>query len=238
MTGRYAEVDTEAIRAALPIDSVINEHTQLRKRGRQMWGLCPFHTEKTPSFAVDPEKGLWFCHGACNVGGDLFEFVQRVEGVTFAEAKVRLADRAGIPCESKRLSRAQRAEYAIRRRHAEELAEDAAYSIEQFSRWTQRRIAEIWRLENAFARWARANIDNPDHLNWAWDVIVYRLTEYAERLTGVLRFIESASPDDLIRIHTAVRRRCPLPETEAARRREEKGRWEAALQAILEASAA
>jgi len=73
----------------------VSEHVVLRRQGRRMVGLCPFHSEKTPSFTVSPELGLFKCFG-CGKGGDLFSFVQERENVTFMEAMRILADRAGV----------------------------------------------------------------------------------------------------------------------------------------------
>ncbi len=86
----------EAIRARLSLREVVGRYVALRPAGRGRYkGLCPFHTEKTPSFYVDEEKGLFHCFG-CKAGGDLFAFVQRIEGLEFREALERLAEEAGV----------------------------------------------------------------------------------------------------------------------------------------------
>ena len=74
---------------------VVSEHVNLRRSGRRWVGLCPFHSEKTPSFTVLPEQGLFKCFG-CGKGGDLFTFVQLREGLPFMEVLQLLADRAGV----------------------------------------------------------------------------------------------------------------------------------------------
>jgi len=74
---------------------LVSEHVALRRRGRRLVGLCPFHSEKTPSFTVNPDMGIFKCFG-CGKGGDLFSFVQQRENVSFMEAMRILADRAGI----------------------------------------------------------------------------------------------------------------------------------------------
>jgi DNA primase len=74
---------------------VIGDYVALKPAGRRLKGLCPFHSEKTPSFSVDPERRSWYCFG-CNEGGDLFSFVQKIESISFVEAAERLARRAGI----------------------------------------------------------------------------------------------------------------------------------------------
>lgn len=68
---------------------IVQEYVQLRRVGREYVGLCPFHSEKTPSFFVNEEKGLFFCH-SCQVGGDIFTFIQKIEGVDFKTAAKRL----------------------------------------------------------------------------------------------------------------------------------------------------
>lgn len=77
------------------IVQVIQEYVSLKRVGRTYKGLCPFHGEKTPSFHVDPEKGFFHCFG-CNVGGDVFKFLELHEKVGFAEAVKMLAQKAGM----------------------------------------------------------------------------------------------------------------------------------------------
>ncbi len=88
--------DLEEIRRRADIVEIISPHVRLRKSGRRLSGLCPFHQERSPSFTVDPEKGLWHCFG-CKAGGDLFSFVELTEKVTFQEAVELLARRLGLP---------------------------------------------------------------------------------------------------------------------------------------------
>ncbi len=87
--------DLEEIRRRADIVEIISPHVALRKAGRRLVGLCPFHQERTGSFTVDPETGLWHCFG-CKAGGDLFRFVEMIEKVTFAEAVEMLARRFGV----------------------------------------------------------------------------------------------------------------------------------------------
>ena len=83
------------IRSAADIVEVIGEHTTLKKAGNSWKGLCPFHREKTPSFTVNRDRGLFYCFG-CGAGGDLFGFVRQIERATFREAAEMLARRYGI----------------------------------------------------------------------------------------------------------------------------------------------
>lgn len=82
------------------IAEIIGGYVQLKSAGRNMKGLCPFHGEKTPSFMVNPERGTWKCFG-CGEGGDVFTFLEKIEGLDFAEALEKLAKRAGIVLEKK-----------------------------------------------------------------------------------------------------------------------------------------
>jgi len=88
----------EDIKARLDIVSYISSYVQLKKTGRNFKGQCPFHSEKTPSFIVSPEKQIWHCFG-CSKGGDIFAFVREADGVDFAESLQILADKAGLKVE-------------------------------------------------------------------------------------------------------------------------------------------
>lgn len=88
------EILTE-IRARVSIVEVISPHVALRKAGRSYIGLCPFHGENTPSFSVNDEGGFFHCFG-CGVGGNVFTFLTRLEGISFPEAVRRLAAKAGV----------------------------------------------------------------------------------------------------------------------------------------------
>ncbi len=85
----------EEVRNRFDIVEVVGRYVQLRKSGRNYFGLCPFHSEKTPSFSVSPEKQIFHCFG-CGKGGNLFAFIQEIEGMTFVEAVRFLAQEAGV----------------------------------------------------------------------------------------------------------------------------------------------
>jgi len=85
----------EQIRQRVDLVELVSEHVALTRRGSDFWGPCPFHKEKAPSFHVVPDKEMFHCFG-CKVGGDVFKFVQLIEGVPFGEAVRMLADRAGV----------------------------------------------------------------------------------------------------------------------------------------------
>jgi DNA primase len=92
---RTSDDIVERVRSATSIVDVVSEHVRLRKRGRNHIGLCPFHTEKTPSFNVVEDKGIFKCFG-CGESGDVFSFVMKIEGLSFPEALQKLAKQAGI----------------------------------------------------------------------------------------------------------------------------------------------
>jgi DNA primase len=87
--------DVAAVKAAVDIVQVISEYTQLRRVGQRWVGLCPFHTEKTPSFSVNANDGVWYCFG-CQAKGDVIAFVMEQEHLDFPGAVERLAGRTGI----------------------------------------------------------------------------------------------------------------------------------------------
>ena len=92
--------DIPRIISSISIESYISRFVSLKQRGRNFWGLCPFHSEKTPSFSVSPERGIFKCFG-CDKGGNVISFVQQYENISFKEALTLLADRAGISLSSK-----------------------------------------------------------------------------------------------------------------------------------------
>ncbi len=91
----------DEVKQKTDIVEVIGQHTTLIKAGRTFRALCPFHSEKNPSFFVYPEQQSWHCFGACSTGGDVFSFVMKKQGIDFGEALRLLAERAGVTIASK-----------------------------------------------------------------------------------------------------------------------------------------
>jgi len=85
----------EQIRQATDIVQIVGEYVRLKKRGRDMWAPCPFHSEKTPSFKVSPDKQFYHCFG-CGKGGNVITFLMEHEKMSFVEAVRHLATKAGI----------------------------------------------------------------------------------------------------------------------------------------------
>ena len=98
MVGRSTVEMTEQIRRACDVVEIVSAHVTLKRAGRALKGLCPFHNEKTPSFTVNPERQTFKCFG-CGAGGDVFKFIQLRESVDFSEARRILAAQAGINLE-------------------------------------------------------------------------------------------------------------------------------------------
>lgn len=95
MQNRIPEDVVESVRKANDIVDVVGEYVQLKKQGRNYFGLCPFHGEKTPSFSVTPEKQIFYCFG-CKKGGNVLTFLMELENYSFYESVKLLAERTGI----------------------------------------------------------------------------------------------------------------------------------------------
>jgi len=153
----------EEIKSRLDIVEVISPHVPLKKAGRNFKGLCPFHSEKTPSFVVFPDQGSYHCFG-CGQGGDIFTFLMKTQNLTFPEALQQLAGRAGVELVS-------RPEAAAEDRERERLREITAAAAHYFHnlllRAKEAQVArdylqargltpttiEAWQLGYALDRW-------------------------------------------------------------------------------------
>ena len=92
---RYSEEILNEVRQSNDIVDIISQYMHLKRSGRNFFGLCPFHNEKSPSFSVSPDKQIFHCFG-CGVGGNFFTFVSKIEGMSFVETVQMLAERANI----------------------------------------------------------------------------------------------------------------------------------------------
>jgi DNA primase len=126
VAGRLKDTTVDAVRQAADLVRVVEERTALRKAGTQYTGRCPFHEERTPSFSVDPSKGLYYCFG-CGKGGDVFTFVRETQGVDFVGAVEWLGERFHVPLEYDDSSPRQDAARQRRRRLFELLDQAASF---------------------------------------------------------------------------------------------------------------
>ena len=95
MAGRIPQEFLDQLLNRVDLVEIVNSRVPLRRAGREFTACCPFHAEKTPSFSISPDKGLFYCFG-CQAGGDVFAFLMRIENLSFNEAARKLAQRAGI----------------------------------------------------------------------------------------------------------------------------------------------
>ena len=103
MTGQISESKINEVRERTDIVELVAQYVSLKRSGANYLGLCPFHTEKSPSFSVNSGRQFFHCFG-CGVGGDVFSFLMKIEGLVFPDAVRRLAERAGIELEERTLS--------------------------------------------------------------------------------------------------------------------------------------
>ena len=121
------EEDIEALRERADIVEVVSGYSRLKKAGINTFkGLCPFHSEKTPSFTVDSAKGLWHCFG-CGEGGNIYHFVQKVENLPFPEAAEWLAKRTGFQLRYEEMRPGEQKAAGLRARLLEANAEAARF---------------------------------------------------------------------------------------------------------------
>lgn len=95
MGNRIPDEIVDQVQKSADIVEVIGDYVQLKKQGRNYFGLCPFHGESTPSFSVSPDKQIFHCFG-CGAGGNVFSFLRQMEGYSFAESVSHLADKYQI----------------------------------------------------------------------------------------------------------------------------------------------
>ena len=96
MPGRFPAAWLDELYARADIVQIVSAYVPLKKNGSRYWGLCPFHHEKTPSFSVNAEQNLYYCFG-CKAGGNVVQFVQVMERLTYPEAVEHIARQMHIP---------------------------------------------------------------------------------------------------------------------------------------------
>ena len=161
----YSDQVIENVLSANNIVDIVSSRVQLTKKGKNYFGLCPFHNEKTPSFSVDPDRQYYYCF-SCNKGGNAFRFIMETEKLTFPEALQRLAERANIvlpassdPIYNQNLARAKERQA----RHLEMYAQAAGF-------FSQALIAEKGKAARAYMqkRMIRADMVRHFGLGYAY----------------------------------------------------------------------
>ena len=184
-----AEDDIQKVRSAVTLSDVVSPYAQLRRTGRSQVGLCPFHSERTPSFSVNDETGRYMCFG-CGAKGDVFTFVQQVEHLDFIAAVERLASKAGIE-----LHYTSGADTGARK-HRKELQELMNQAVE----WYHARLLEApdarAAREYLRSRGLAGDVARNFKLGWApddWDQLCQALGAPAKMLTEIgLGFVNKA----------------------------------------------
>src|SRR5581483_1046007 len=153
----------QQIKDRINITEVVGQYVTLRRAGRSYTAKCPFHKERTPSFHVSPERGTYMCFG-CGEKGDVFSFIQKMDGIDFPGALKQLAEKAGVKLESRRFKSTPPQE----KEKEERLREAAEAAVKYFesqlverkdvreylaSRGVKEETAASWRLGYAPATW-------------------------------------------------------------------------------------
>ena len=184
------------VRERAPILEVVADYISLKRSGANYQGLCPFHGEKTPSFNVNPARGIFHCFG-CGEGGNVFAFIMKMEGISFPEAVTLLAKRVGVVIDERPLSGAEKR----RQDEREQLVRISGLAGAYYARVLQKEAgAEIGR-RYLDERGVRPEIVEPYRLGFAterWDGLVGYLEQHrvsleaAEKL-GLIRKRSSGS---------------------------------------------
>jgi len=169
---------TNEVKSRTDIVSLVSETVPLRRRGRYFVGLCPFHSERTPSFTVFPDTQSFYCFG-CQAGGDIFDFLMKRDGLSFPEAKAALAERAGIPIGPPTARQKREAREAVKKR---ERAERVAAEMQALVERETARLIALERLAWTIMR----SIHSPEDLEqpsvvWALQT-KEKLAWYLDRL--------------------------------------------------------
>lgn len=189
MSNIYTNTSME-IKARLDIVDLINEHVSLARRGRNYWGLCLFHSEKTPSFSVNPEKQMFYCFG-CKEAGDVFTFLMKLYKIDFKSAHNLLAARTGLQTGGFSHDAMQRLVVERKRRDEEKnlviklqsLIDDEYRRLIGLERWMYiilKSVKNQYDLERLEVVWA---LKNKDIVNYCLDALIEE--EEAEKLAVI-----------------------------------------------------
>lgn len=203
---------TEQIKDRLNVVDVLGEYLKLEKAGTNYKALCPFHNEKTPSFMVNPEQNFWYCFG-CQKGGDIFTFVQEMEGLEFRDALERLADKAGVEIPK---FQAYNKEEKSQKQKIYEILETATrfYQVQLEKNANGKKIAEYLRQRNISGE--QMKIFRIGYAPDGWSNLLkflmgrdYLLKDIAQ--TGLLVFKEGGSSDNVESYYDRFRDRVMFP---------------------------
>jgi DNA primase len=190
VAGRILKDDVEALRRQADIVAIVGDYTSLKRAGGSYKGLCPFHTERTPSFTVKPGDNLYHCFG-CDASGDVYDFLMRIEGLAFPEAVEALARRTGYTLRYEELSARDREAIGERSR----LVSVTAAAQRFFTRTLLGADGEVARTYLKERGFGRDDVDRFD-LGFAPN----RWEDLSRALTA-----EGYRPDDLVTTGLAVR---------------------------------
>ena len=188
MAGRIRDEDIALVRERARIDEVVREYVSLKNAGGgSLKGLCPFHDERTPSFHVTPARGMWYCFG-CAEGGDVLNFVQRIDHLTFAESVEKLAGKFGVELRYVEGGAAINRQQGQRTRLIDAHKQAAAYFVEQL-RSPEAQIGRTFLLERGFDEQAAEHF-GVGYAPKSWDALTSHLRQQgftdAELLAGGL----------------------------------------------------
>ncbi len=198
----------DEVRASVDIAEIVGETVALKRQGRNYLGLCPFHTEKTPSFTVSPEKQIYHCFG-CGVGGDVFSFVVRRDGLSFPEAVRKLAERAGIRVPEPELTPGE----AKRRSDLDQIRNVLELASAQYQRWLWSdagRQAQQYLERRGFDKETLSQFQ----IGWApagWDGLVGALTKRGVAAEWLVRAGLASEAEDKRRLYDRFRSRVMFP---------------------------
>ncbi|MTV26254.1 DNA primase [Nitriliruptoraceae bacterium ZYF776] len=190
MAGRILKDDVEALRRQADIVAVVGDYTTLKRAGQHFKGLCPFHTERTPSFNVTPGGNFFHCFG-CGESGDIYDFLMRIEGLDFPEAVEALARRTGFTLRYEEMSARERRAVGQRSKLVDVTAEVQAW-FKRALYSEEGRVARDYLKERGFGREDADRFDLGFAPN-AWEALSSSLRDAGVRA------------EDLIEVGVAIR---------------------------------